>query len=314
MQKVLVICGPTATGKTNLALNIATKLNGDLLVADSKQVYRGLDIVTSKDIPIGSHFVQGNPGYWVSENNVRIWLLDLVNPEESFSVSVWYKVATKVLRILEKEKTLPIVVGGTGLYIKSLSGAIDTIDIPPNINLRATLASKNISELYDILAQVDSVKAASMNHSDKHNPLRLIRAIEVADFGKGKRKKVRRRLNILKIGLFSSKELMFIKIDMKVDERIKNGAIIETKRLIDQGLDANAQSMTSVGYKQLLKYFKGLVGLDEAVKMWKNEEHKYALRQMTWFKKDKEIEWFDVTRPEFLNEVEKIVANWYNKD
>jgi tRNA dimethylallyltransferase len=313
MQKILVICGPTAIGKTSLALNFANKYNGELLVADSRQVYRGMDIVTGKDIPEGGHFVEGTTSYWETENAIRIWLTDLVNPKKDFSVALWQRSALKILKLLEKEKSLPIIVGGTGLYIKSLSGEIETIGIKPNKTLRLSLSGKTTEELYDMLAQMDSVKAASMNHSDRNNPFRLIRAIEVADAGFKKIKKRKAsKYDFLKIGLSCPKEELFNRISLRVDERLKNGAIEETEKMLQQGLTLQNRSMSVFGYKELIDYINGNLSLDAAVSNWKKEEQKYAQRQMTWFKKDKEIKWFDISGQDFVPQVEKEVANWYN--
>ncbi len=313
MQKVLVICGPTAIGKTSLALDFANKYNGELLVADSRQVYRGMDIVTGKDIPEGGHFVEGTIPYWETQNSIRIWLTDLVNPKKDFSVALWQKSAIKILRLLEKEKSLPIIVGGTGLYIKSLSGEIETIGVKPNKALRASLSDKTTEELYNIIAQLDSVKAASMNNSDRNNPLRLIRAIEIADAGfkKNKRRKTQ-KYDFLKIGLSCPKDDLYKRIDTRVEDRLKEGAVAETEKMLKQGLTLQNRSMSVFGYKELAEYLSGNLSFEEAVARWKKEEHKYAARQMTWFKKDKGIKWFNSSEPGFISQVEKEVANWYN--
>lgn len=331
MQKVLTICGPTAVGKTSVALELAKKTHADILVADSRQVYKGMDIVTGKDIPKLSSFQfpvasleRLGIGCWETNEGVRIWLTDLVNPKNDFSVALWHKAALKVLNLLKKEKSLPIVVGGTGLYIKSLSGEIETIGVPPNKSLRSSLSTKTKEELFEILAQLNSVKAASLNNSDKNNPYRLIRAIEIADFGfvSGKNQlktskspsRKKEKFDILKIGLTTNREELFKRIELRVNSRLESGAIEETEKLLSNGLARQEKPMTVFGYKQLADYLSGKITKESAIKKWKIEEYKYAVRQLTWFKKDHEIIWFDINDVDWVQKLEKIVQNWYNMD
>lgn len=319
MQKVLIICGPTATGKTRLALHLAKVLNGDLLVADSRQVYRGMSIVTGKDIPISFKLRISNLkldkqkiGYWSGED-ASIWLTDLVGLEEEFSVALWRRAAGKVMNRLQKDGRLPIVVGGTGLYIESMIKNLETIDIPPDKKLRRDMSNKTAEELYGTLARVDAIRAAGLNQSDRENPRRLLRAIEIA---LSERQKKRQKVDAeyLLIGLAATKEVLFNKIADRVGERLNNGALSEVKNLLARGVVWSCQSMNAIGYAELKCYFQKECNLEGAIESWKRAEQKYAMRQLTWFKRYREINWFDVVSSGWQDRVVKLARAWYNGD
>lgn len=185
MNKVLIICGPTAAGKTKFALEIARKYAGEVISADSRQVYTGSDIITGKDVQSGTS--QTSNLKWQNRflkyyeiSGVKVWLYDVVSPGESFNVSFWHECAKLVIRNIVRWNKLPIVVGGSGLFVKSLTQDLSQISIPPNVNLRKQLADKSVKYLFSYLNKIDSFKAASLNISDRHNPRRLIRAIEIS--------------------------------------------------------------------------------------------------------------------------------------
>ena len=296
MNKVLIICGPTAVGKTSLALELAKKFNGELLSADSRQVYKGMDIITGKDLP---------------KDGTKIYLTDLVFPNQDFNIAQWRKEALKVIEKLHSENKLPIVVGGTGFYIKALIGNIETINIPQNKNLRKQLKGKTVLELFEILTGINPVKAAQMNQSDKNNPRRLVRAIEVSQ-SSNKTQDNFKNFDYTIIGLTIPKHILFEKIDNRVEERIKQGALKEVEDLLKSDLSWDSQSMSAVGYKQFRDYFEKNSSLKEIVDRWKKAEHQYAKKQLTWFKKHKDINWFDVTDCDWKYKVEKLVQTWYN--
>src|SRR3989344_1440959 len=240
MNKVLIICGPTAVGKTSLALELAKKFNGELLSADSRQVYKGMDIITGKDLP---------------KDGTKIYLTDLVFPNQDFNIAQWRKEALKVIEKLHSENKLPIVVGGTGFYIKALTENIKTINIPQNKNLRKQLKGKTVLELFEILTGINPVKAAQMNQSDKNNPRRLVRAIEVSQ-SSNKTQDNFKNFDYTIIGLTIPKHILFEKIDNRVEERIKQGALKEVEDLLKSDLSWDSQSMSAVGYKQFRDYFE----------------------------------------------------------
>jgi tRNA dimethylallyltransferase len=302
MQKLLVICGPTATGKTSLGISLAGKFNGEIVSADSRQVFKGMDIGTGKE--------------W--GDNVKIWGYDLVGPREEFSVSKYLRFAGRAISDIEKRGKLPILVGGTGLYIKGVVDGIPTVDVPRNKRLRKNLESHTASVLYEQLSQIDSFKAGAMNSSDKKNPRRLIRAIEVAtwmiDNSKKDLPQNKKTFNTLFIGLTAPSGVLEERIEKRVEVRIANGFEEEVKKLIDSGVDWNSQSMMSLGYRQWRDYAEGAVERETAVSEWKKEERKYARRQMVWLKRDTRINWFDIKDGQYVKKVENLVKTWYKLD
>lgn len=301
MQKLLVICGPTSTGKTTLALKLAKKFNGEIISADSRQVYKGMDIGTGKEWGEG----------------VKIWGYDLVDPTEEFNISEYLNFAKVTMSDIQKRRKLPILVGGTGFYIKGIIDGIPTVNIPKNIELRNNLENITTSELFGKLAELDPEKAGGMNSSDKKNPRRLVRAIEIAqymlDHKSLKAKVLVFKNNILMIGLSSPTEFVSRSIDSRVDKRVASGIKEEIKKLLKNGLDWNAQSMFSLGYRQWRDYFEGEVEEARVIDDWKREEKKYAKRQMTWFKKDKRIKWFNIADISMAKDVENEVKLWHNR-
>lgn len=299
MNKLLVICGPTATGKTSLGILLSKKFNGEIISADSRQVYKGMDIGTGKEWGDGA----------------KIWGYDLVSPKEEFSVSKYLKFAQKCISDIEKRGKLPILVGGTGLYIKGVIDGIPTVDVPRNKRLRKNLEDRPADQLYEQLSQIDSFKAGSMNFSDKKNPRRLIRAIEVAtwmiDNSKKDLPQNKKIFDALFIGLTAPPILLEERINRRVEDRITYGFEDEVKRLIDSGVDWNDQSMMSLGYRQWRDFAEGAVERETALSEWKKEERKYARRQMVWWRRDGRINWFDINEPKYRKKVENQVKKWY---
>lgn len=304
INKLLVICGQTGTGKTSLAIHLAKKFNGELISADSRQVYQGLNIGTGKDIEE------------INRSKVKIWGYDLVNPKKNFSVGNYIRFAQKAINDIQKRDKLPILVGGTGLFIKGVIDGIPTAFVPRNPKLRKNLKEKDTGELFEILAQLDPIKAGSMNRSDKLNPRRLIRGIEVATWGlERKTPKLFRKpkYELLEIGLRASLDNLSKKIEKRVEKRIKDGIETEIKKLLSSGISWDSQSMTSLGYRQWRDYFEGRITRNEVINNWKKEELRYAKRQLAWFKKDVRINWFDSSKKNFINNVEELVKKWYHQ-
>ena len=314
MRKLLVVCGPTATGKSSLAIFLAKKFKAEIVSADSRQVYKGMDIGTGKELPVGSKLWK--EGYYKIDG-VRVWGYDIADAKKGFSVAQYIKFTRTIIENILNRGKLPILVGGTGLYIKGIVDGIATAQFRPNPKLRKSFSEKTPEELFEILAQVDALKAGSLNSSDRKNPRRLIRAIEVA-LNKPKLKDQRTELDAdtLFVGLYVPKEVLEKRIDLRVDRRIQLGIENEIKSLLLSGVKWGSQAMDSLGYRQWEKYFKNpdKTSYQEAIDRWKTEEHGYAKRQMTWFKKDKRIKWFDVNVPDFEKSVEKLVKIWYPND
>lgn len=340
MNKLLVICGPTATGKTKLAFHLAKALTsdkkgsgskGELVSADSRQIYKGLDIGTGKDIPKDAKFnlPVGERGsklggyYQIGES--KIWGYDLADPKQEFSVAKYAKIVDEIIKDIWSRNKLPILVGGTGLYIKAIVDGIPTISIPKNRRLRKSLERMKRTELFEMLARIGPMKAASMNYSDKRNPRRLVRAIEVAQWklkNKLKEDDSKKRFSTLVIGLKAEKRVLSERISKRVKARIEMGLEKEIENLLKKGVTWKHQSMDSLGYKQWKAYFeKHLVrevsvsekGKDrnKIIKKWEKEESRYSKKQMTWFRRDKRIKWFDIASSEWQKNVVKLAKEWY---
>ena len=249
---MLAIYGPTQTGKTSLAINLARKYNGELVSADSRQVYKGLDVGSGKvDF---SDTVEKYAGYWIV-NGVRINGFDLADPGQQFSVADFLEFAkSSISRIIDKKK-LPIVVGGTGFYIKALLEGINSIGVPSDPKLRRKLEKLSTDVLYQKLSKLAKNRAELMNESDRANPRRLIRAIEIAIHKKDKRLRIKDQENTrypfrletrsrraipnskyLILGLAAPNEFLFKKADRWLEERISHGLIEEVKNLMSSGL------------------------------------------------------------------------------
>jgi len=272
MDKLLVICGPTAIGKTALAAFLAKKFNGELISADSRQVYRGMDIVTGKDRP-----------------NVPIWLYDVVNPDEEFSVSHWVKLASDAIVNIQKRNKLPIVVGGTGLYIHALLNPLETINIPPDSKLRTQLSILSKTQLQEKLQKIAPNIWKELNISERNNPRRLNRKIEINE-SKIDGNKQQNLFNYLMVGLTAPLTELDQRIDKRFAKRVQQGMNDEINILIKK-------------YKQDLPSMSA-IGLNE---------HAYARRQMTWFKKQAGIHWFTITKLGYKSDVTAEVSKWYTK-
>ena len=327
MQKILVICGPTGVGKTATAIHLATLLNGELVSSDSRQVYKGMDIGTGKDLPkknriknleLRINFRTNNYELFAYDmSGVPIWMYDVVRPGDDFSVSHFQSLAAHVIKNIWSRGKLPILVGGTGFYIDALLNPPDTIAVPRDSKLRKELQTLSAVELRLKLDAISSTILASMNNSDRNNPRRLVRRIEVA-----MNKSTYRSVNILPaadvlmIGLTAPKQKLDKKIDARVDGRINAGIIQEIKSLLDAGYSWKMSSMSGLGYIQWEKYFdvpvpeqKKLV--PSIIQEWKMAEHRYAKRQLTWFQKRKEVCWYDSSVLGYERDIAERVNAWY---
>lgn len=275
MNKLLIICGPTGTGKTKLALALAKKFNGELVSADSRQVYRGLDALTGKD----------------RSKEIPIWLYDVIDVGQPFSAAHFALLARRAIDDIHKRKKLPIVVGGTGLYLSALTSTIDTLGIPPNTKLRKKLALMSVEKLQKELQKVDAARWKRMNNSDRSNPRRLIRAIEVSGNTSTQRTPTH---DALWIGLTAPLPVLKQRIEARVKTRW------------DKALGEVTDDLPPVlGAGPLFLFLRGEVTKEEALRKWITAEYQYAKRQLVWFRKKKQILWLDEAQ------VEEHVRQWY---
>ena len=300
MNKLVIVCGPTATGKTAVAVVLAKKFNGELVSADSRQVYRGMDIGTGKDR--------------ASLRKVPIWMYDVVDPDEPFSVSQYQIMADACIQDIKRRKKLPIIVGGTGLYIQSLIQTVPTSQIKPNVALRKKLEKQTLQSLQLIMKEECLHVWGLLNDSDRNNPHRLIRKIEIAKSGVTKINKPKEKeYDVCWVGLTASFPDLYNRIDERVERRVKQGMVEEVKKLLKNGYTWNLPSMSGFGYREWKDYIEGNVTMEDVIKKWKFNEHGYVRRQMTWFKRNKDIHWFDVSKKGFEKNIESLVCSWYTK-
>lgn len=299
MQKALIIIGPTATGKTALGIQLAKKLNGVIFSADSVQVYEGLDIVSGKDLS--------------TLTDISTRLLDIASPTAPFSVSDFAREFQQNLENIPQD-TITVIVGGTGFYVRALLEKINTIDVKPNKKLREILGKDSVEQLKEKLEKVNPEKLASLNNSDRNNPRRLVRAIEIANskwqIVDSRENGILKNYNIKIVGLKASREILRKRIGERVEQRLKEGALGEARNLFKQYDLLAPQVKTANGYKQLFAYLKNELTLTVAIAKWKTAEIQNAKKQMTFFKKLKNVEWFNIADPKFSQKVEDYVCAW----
>ena len=286
-SKLIVILGATATGKTNLAIKMAKEFNGEIVSADSRQVYRHMKIGT--DVPKGiwkgkHYFVQGVPHY----------MIDCLDPDQDFSLSNYIQEANKIIGdIISRGKT-PFLVGGTGMYISAIVENWDIPKVKPNFDLRKRLQNKTLDEL---TAELRAKDPASAEVIDMQNPRRIIRALEVLlNSGNSfvqQRKKSPAIYDVLQIGIQRDRQEIYDRINNRVDEMVAEGLVDEVRELIDTGYNWDLSSMSGLGYRQFHGYLDGEQTLEEAVEILKRDTRKYAKRQISWFKRDDSINWVD---------------------
>lgn len=281
MKKVIVILGQTATGKSDLAVKAAKKISGEVISADSRQVYKGLDIGTGK---ITKKEMGGIPHH----------LLDVANPKHKFTVVDYQKqTISAIAKIIKKGKT-PIICGGTGFYIDAVTKGIIFPEVPPNLKLRKILEKKSETELLKILKKLDPKRAKNI---DSRNKVRLVRAIEIAKaLGKVPNLAVKPpSYKFIKIGLYLPADLLKKKIEKRLLARMKTGMLKEAKKLHQKGLAYKRMEELGLEYRYMALYLQNKITQQEMLEKLKSEIYKYAKRQMTWFKRDKEIKWFDAS-------------------
>lgn len=281
-RKIITIIGQTSTGKSDFAVEIAKLINGEIISADSRQVYKGMNLGTGK---ITKKEMKGIPHH----------LLDVISPRNIFSVNNFQKIANKKITEIINQGKIPIICGGTGFYIDSIVNGIAFPEVPPNKKLRKELVSKTTKELYEKLKTIDKNRAKTI---DKNNPVRLIRAIEIAKaLGKVPlQNKVNGKYDIMKIGLTLPPEILKEKIKNRLLARLKKGMLNEIKNLHKNGLSWKRMEALGLEYRYGALYLQQKISKTDMIEKIKTESWHYAKRQKTWFKRDPNIIWIDPTK------------------
>lgn len=316
---MIIILGPTATGKTDLGLHLAKKFNGEIISCDSRQVYIGLDIGTGK-FPGDDEYLQlkKGQGYWEIDG-IKIWLYDLIDPKGQYTVADYIKDATRVINGILKRKKLPIIVGGTGLYLKALIAGLGNLSVPVDRNLRRKLEGCSLLELQNILKELSNISFEKLTVSDKQNPRRLIRSIELIYMNPYTDKNnkwfgIKNKFDVLKIGLTAPRKILYKNADTRVLTRIDQGMINEARGLYKNGLSLKRMRELGLEYAVLADYLEGQINQLEFINILQNKIHSYIRRQLTWFKKDHEINWFDITEKNIDKKLVNLVYKWYHND
>ena len=318
-EKIIAIVGPTATGKTGLGISLAKKFNGEVISVDSRQVYRGMDIGTAKvvgewtesEIEKGGKIDQlfGARRTFTVEDVVH-WGIDLVNPDEDYSVAQFKKYAEQKISEIVGRGRLPILVGGTGMWLKALIENLDLTSTPSDPKLRQELESQRLGDLYHEYKGLDPEGAQTIDRSNKRRVVRALEVTKLTGQPFSKMKSSQEPLyDVLQIGLRVSREELYERINTRVDEMIGNGLVDEVRALRDKyGCDIDA--MTGIGYRQVCEFLSGDEKLADAIDHIKRDTRHYAKRQMTWFKRVEGVKWID---PEDIDEAGDLVKTFINK-
>lgn len=297
---LLVIVGPTAVGKTALSLRLARRFRGEIISGDSMQVYRGMDIGTAKASP-------------EERREIPHHLIDLVEPDQPFSVDAFQHLARKAIADIQARRRLPMLVGGTGLYIQAVTHGYALPGAKEDPAFRRKMAQwadeKGNAALHRRLAEVDPEAARRLHPNDRR---RIIRALEIY-------RKTGRPLSEVQqqgkglyrtcwIGLTMPRDVLYERVNQRVDQMMAEGLLEEVAALREKGVPRDAVSMQALGYKECWMALEGQISLAEAVELVKRRTRKFAKRQLSWFRRLKEIHWFDCTQGNHEEEIRRLVA------
>jgi len=278
IRKLIVIAGPTSSGKTDLSIRIARKYNGEVISADSRQVYKGMNIGTGKVTKKEMKYV---PHY----------LLDVASPNTKFTVSKYKKLAERAIKDIQKRDKLPIIAGGTGFYIQAVIDGIIIPEVKPDWKLRRKLERKTAEELFGQLKKLDPKRASAI---DRYNKRRLIRALEIVSKTKKPVPSLKKKpidSDVLILGIRKNPKELNKLIEKRLLKRIRTGMIAEVKKLHKQGVPFKRLEDFGLEYRYVAFFLQGKLTKEEMIKKLQKEIEHYAKRQITWFKKDKRVKW-----------------------
>lgn len=301
-RPLLIIVGPTAIGKTALSLELAQKYQGEIISADSRLLYQGLDIGTAKPSLAQRHRVNHH-------------LIDICQPDETLSLGQYKRLANRTIDQLHQRARLPILVGGTGQYVRAIVEGWSIPEVSPNKRLRKALGALQGQELYRWLRVLDPLAAEKI---DPRNVRRVVRALEVI-FTTGQLMSELQRKQppdyaLKTIGLTCEREFLYQRIDERVDQMEANGLLVEVEALREAGYSRRLPAMSGLGYRQLWSHLESELSYEEAVERIKFETHRFARQQYTWFRlDDPSIQWFNIQQPGWQGAAEKLVREWLDR-
>ena len=294
---LIVIVGPTAVGKTEISLRVAERQRGEIISADSRLFYRGMDIGTAKPTQ-------------EEQNRVPHHLINIATPEQEWSLAVYLPQAIAVIQQIQQRKNTPFLVGGTGQYIQAVVEGWEIPAIKPDPRLRKAIRrwaeQTGVEGIRERLKVLDPIAAEGI---DGPNLRRMIRALEVI-LSSGRRfsdqkTKIGSQFQIMQIGLIRPREELFQRIDLRIDRMLEQGLVNEVQTLLNAGYSPELSSMSAIGYKQIIKHLTGEISLDEAISQIKSKTRKYVRQQANWFQiGDPEIRWFSAS----VDPTEEIIA------
>lgn len=303
-DKLLAIIGPTAVGKTKLSIHLAQAFHGEIISGDSMQVYRGMDIGTAKIKP-------------EEQEGIKHYLIDILDPADEFSVADFQERALQGIKELNQRDILPILAGGTGLYVQSVTHGFQFAAEGQNEERREKwqrfLDSHGSVALHQELKKHDPEYAGKLH---PNNSRRVIRALEVLESTGKSMSQYQGEWNnespfhLVMVGLTMQREKLYQRINDRVDQMMEEGLVEEVEGLLDQGIPESAKALQAIGYKEIIDYLKGEQTKDKAIELLKRNTRRFAKRQLTWFRRVKEIQWFDVTDLERWNEHEEIIKHY----
>ncbi|RHP24523.1 tRNA (adenosine(37)-N6)-dimethylallyltransferase MiaA [Coprobacillus sp. AF34-1BH] len=303
MEKVIVVIGPTSVGKTKMGVALAKKLNGEVISGDSMQVYRQMDIGTAK---VTIEEMEG----------VTHHCIDILDPKDQYSVHDFQQTVRKQITEITNRGHVPIIVGGTGLYIKAALYDYTFSEMENNHDeINKKYRDYTNEQLYDHLKQIDEESAKILHFNNRR---RVLRAIEIYEqTGQKKSEMINEQEHICLydayfVGLTLPRELLYERINLRVDLMMKNGLQGEMESLIKQGLTRENQSMKAIGYKEWFDYFEGKCDLNEVSENIKKHSRQYAKRQYTWFKNQFDVHWYDICLENFSKTIEEVSRDLKN--
>lgn len=286
--KVIVIVGPTASGKTSLSIEISKKFNGEIISADSRQVYKGLDIGSGK---VTKEEMEGVPHH----------LLDVAGPNRMYTAADFVRDGRRAVADILSRGKLPIIAGGTFFYVDALLGKIQTPDVPPNLELRAVLEQQDTESLFAMLQEKDPRRAADI---DLHNKRRLIRSLEIAEaLGHVPHKEPEELYETFTIGVDIKKEALHDNIHNRLIERIEGGMLDEVRNLHKSGVLWERLEELGLEYRYIAQYLQEKMSREEMIEKLETEIRRFAKRQMTWLKRNTDIQWFKCEEKEKIYEL-----------